>query len=206
VKTIRRYLPLLMLPVLCTRFASAQSQVDFNAGVGMMADKSSNERFSEGGSVYRTPSLNSVFMGLGGALMLNKKVGVGAEVSFQPNKPDYAFLNARNMFYDFHGIYQPFSAKRAALQLKAGVGGTNTRFYYSGSECNGFLGCSNYSQVAGSANHFQVRAGVGVQVYLTDRVFIRPAIDMRYVPNFQQYGSNWVPSGMVWVGYSIGDR
>jgi hypothetical protein len=193
---------------MCTRFAAAQSQVDFNIGAGMMAAKSSGQRFETfgDGTFYRTPSLNSAFMGMGAALMLTNRLGVGGEATFQPHKPEYAGLNVRNTFYDFHGIYQPISAKRASVQLKAGVGGANTRFYYQETDCSGFLGCRDYSQFVDSSNHFQFRGGVGMQVYLTDRIFVRPELTMRYIPNFHQYGSNWVPSGMLWVGYSIGDR
>jgi hypothetical protein len=43
-------------------------------------------------------------------------------------------------------------------------------------------------------------------VYLTDHVFIRPQLDLRYVPNFFQFGKNFVPGATVWVGYSLGDR
>jgi hypothetical protein len=59
----------------------------------------------------------------------------------------------------------------------------------------------------GSSNHFQVHAGVGVQIFLTEHVFIRPQFDFHYVPGLtDQFGSNMVPAAMVWLGYSIGDR
>jgi hypothetical protein len=59
----------------------------------------------------------------------------------------------------------------------------------------------------GSSGHFQVHVGVGVQLYVTEHIFIRPQFDLHYVPGFtQQFGSNLVPAGMVWLGYSFGDR
>ena len=68
------------------------------------------------------------------------------------------------------------------------------------------LGGSNYSQYAQSANHFGVNAGLGVQIYLSDHFFIRPEGGLHYIHNFSQFGSNAVPYGMIWLGYSIGDR
>ena len=207
-KMIRRYLPLLCLPFLSVPFAYAQAAVDFNFGVGTAHSKSSNELIDTfgDGQLFRTPSLKGAFLGFGGAVMLREKLGLGMEYTFQPNKPDYAGLQARTAFWDFHGIYQPISTSRVALQLKGGVGGANVRFYYTQSGCSGFTGCSSASQFLDSSNHFQLRGGAGIKVYLTDHVFIRPQVDLRYVPNFFQFGSNFVPGGSVWIGYSIGDR
>lgn len=205
---ISRYLTLLAVPFFYSQFASAQSALDVNIGFGAKMAPSSGAAFDtfNNGQLYRATSLDSFFMGLGGKIMLTDKYGVGAEVSFQPHRPDYAGVKIRNTFYDFHGIYQPFSAKRAALQLKGGIGGTNSRFYLSQSGCGGFTGCQNYTQYLVSANHFQVVGGAGVQVYLTDHIFLRPQFDIHYVPNFEQYGRNWVTSTTAWVGYSFGDR
>jgi hypothetical protein len=48
---------------------------------------------------------------------------------------------------------------------------------------------------------------VGLQIFLTEHIFVRPQFDLHYVPNFtDQFGSNTVPAGMVWVGYSWGDH
>jgi hypothetical protein len=52
-----------------------------------------------------------------------------------------------------------------------------------------------------------VHAGLGVQLYVTEHVFIRPQFDLHYVPNFtNQFGSTMAPSAMIWLGYSMGDR
>jgi hypothetical protein len=57
-----------------------------------------------------------------------------------------------------------------------------------------------------STNHFQVHGGVGVEIYLTDHIFVRPQFDVHYVRNLTQFGSNLVKTEMVWLGYSWGDR
>jgi hypothetical protein len=207
-RKIGRFSTLLALPLLCIPFASAQSQLDVNVGFGTKTATSSDQVFDTfgDGRLFRTPSLTSFFMGVGGKIMLNNRFGVGAEAMFQPHRPDYAGLKVRNTFYDVHGIYQPISVKRAALQLKAGIGGTNSRFYFSDTGCSGFTGCSSYTQFAGSSNHFQVVGGVGVPLYITEHIFLRPEIDVHYVPNFFQYGTNFVPAATVWAGYTFGER
>jgi opacity protein-like surface antigen len=208
VRRFCRHLALLVLPLLCLSAAYAQAGIDVNVGFGTNHAKSSGQSIDTfgDGTLYRTPSMGGFFLGLGGNLMLWKHLGVGAEVQLQPNKPDYAGLQARTTFWDINGIYQPVSAKRASLQLIGGIGGANMRFYYSSQYCSQFSGCSSQNQFLESSNHFQVHGGVGVQLYLTDHVFIRPQFDIRYVHNFFQFGSNAVPGASVWLGYSLGDR
>jgi opacity protein-like surface antigen len=146
-------------------------------------------------------------MTIGGDVMFRPKFGFGANVTLQPAKQDYGPMQYRQMFYDFDGVFTPFTSKHASLRLEGGIGGANTSFSYSQSSCVGTAVCSTSAQSIGSATHFQVHAGVGVQLNLTSHIFIRPQFDYRYVPNFtQQFGSNNVPQGMVFVGYSFGDK
>ena len=93
------------------------------------------------------------------------------------------------------------------LQLQGGIGGARTGFSYAQSSCVGTAVCSNVSQAVGTSTHFQLHTGIGVQLYLTDHLFVRPQFDFHYVSNFtQQFGSNAVPEGTIWVGYSFGER
>jgi hypothetical protein len=150
--------------------------------------------------------------------MLWKKFGVGMEANFQPGKQDYLVvstassgqfgekLQTRVTFYDFNGIFQPITAKRAALQLVGGIGGANIKFYDNVSSSSSILGNSNTSQFFASSNHFQLHAGLGVQLYATEHVFIRPQFDLHYVHNFTQFNRNSVPAFTIWLGYSFGDR
>jgi len=61
-----------------------------------------------------------------------------------------------------------------------------------------------------SANHFDIHVGVGLSIYVSEHFFIRPQFDLHYAPGLggvnNQFNSNLVPAGMVWVGYSFGDR
>jgi len=227
VKRFRRYLPLLFVAFFCISFANAQSGFDVNIGFGSAQDKSLGAvdlntflpcSASVSSTCGSTPSLNSFFLGLGANLMLWKKVGIGGEVNFQPARQDYLtfqqasaatygdILQNRVTFYDFNGILQPIATKKVSLQLQGGIGGANVKFYEKLTSSSAVLGNSNQTQFFGSSNHFQVHAGVGVQLYVTDHLFVRPQFDIHYVPNFTQYGRNLVTAESVWVGYSFGDR
>jgi len=236
VKRIRRYLPLLFAPVFCIQFAAAQSRFDINMGFGAIQDKSNGNgiegdfsgpnSFNFSGTCTvspadptcaKTPALSGFFLGFGGDLMLWKRFGVGANVSLQPGKetygtfPNTAYQNSyqdqiRTTFYTFDGIFEPVSTKKFALQLLGGFGGVNVKFYQNQTLSGTLIGSNNASQYFGSSNHFQVHGGVGVQIFVTDHIFVRPQFDVHYVPNFAQFGRNLVTSEMLWVGYSFGDR
>ncbi|MGA9627795.1 MAG: outer membrane beta-barrel protein [Bryobacteraceae bacterium] len=228
-RRISRYLPLLFVLFSCIPFAAAQSAFDLNVGVGAVQDKAASGQVDQElnpcttGDLYgpcvSTPALSGATIGFGGDLMLWKKFGVGAEVAFQPAKETFVNLNAsaasagvnalavtsRMTLFDFNGIYEPVNAKKVALKLEGGIGDANLKFYESASSSS-VLGSQNSSQYFGSANHFQVHGGVGVQIYVTDHVFIRPQFDVHYVRNLTQFGSNVVTSETVWLGYDWGDR
>ena len=226
-----RYLPLVPLLILATPFAHAQSSFDINIGFGAAQDKANSTQIDQSlnpcttndinGPCVSTSSLNTFMMGFGGDLMLWKKFGVGAQVAIQPGQHEFVNLNAsaglqglntfslntRTTLYDFDGIVEPISTKKVALKIKAGFGGANIKFYQAGSSSGSVLGSQYFSQYFVSANHFQVTGGIGVQIYVTDHIFVRPEFSVHYVPNLtQQFGSNLIKQEMVWVGYSWGDR
>jgi outer membrane protein W len=107
--------------------------------------------------------------------------------------------------YDFNGIFQPISTKKVDVKIQAGIGGANLKFYESASSSSA-LGSESQSQYFQSANHLNVHGGVGVDVFVTDHIFVRPEFNIHYIPNLTQFGSSAVITGMVWVGYSWGDR
>ena len=134
--------------------------------------------------------------------MLNRHFGVGGELSLRPSRGDYGPLQYRQTFYDFNGIFSPASAKHFRLRLEGGIGGAKTGFTLTQSSCIGTAVCSNLTQSAGSSSHFQVHGGLGVDLFLTGHLFLRPQFDIRYVPNLtNQFGSNTVTGGMLWIGF-----
>ncbi len=222
VRRMYRYLPLLALPLYFASYASAQSSFDVNIGFGTarvgsngsgIDNASSSNAFGScvpsSGDTFcqKTTGLGGFFLSLGGDVMLRKHFGIGAEVNLQPAKNDYGPLQYRQTFYDFNGIYAPINEKRVTLQLQGGTGVARTGFSFLQDSCVGTAVCSSVSQPVGNSNHFQVHTGVGVQFFLTQHLFIRPQFDLHYVPNLtQQFGSNAVPEGTIWVGYSFGER
>jgi hypothetical protein len=203
-------------------FADAQISGGFNIGFGTAHVKPSGAGIDgidslnafgscvpNSGDPYcqPTPGLNGFLLGFGGDAMLSKRFGVGAEISFLPSKGNYGPLQFRETFYDFNGIFAPVNEKRVALKLMGGFGGSKTGFSYSESSCVGTAVCSNSSQSVGSSSHIQLHAGVGVEVLLTEHLFIRPQFDFRYIPNFtDQFGSSIVTGGMLWIGFRSGSH
>ena len=228
-RRISSYLPLLFVLFCCIQFAAAQSAFDLNVGVGAVQDKAASGQVDQNlnlcttGDLYgpcvSTPALSGVTIGFGGDLMLWKRFGIGAQVAFQPAKETYVNLNAsaaanglnslavtsRMTLFDVNGIFEPVNTKKVALKLEGGIGGANLKFYEAGSSSS-VLGSQNSSQYISSANHFQVHGGVGVQIYVTDHIFIRPQFDVHYVRNLTEFGSSVVTSETVWLGYDWGDR
>jgi hypothetical protein len=228
VKLLRRYLPLVLAGAFSVPFASAQSTFDFNVGFGGVEDSAAKhgvdvttfQACALGSSVTcsSTPSLSGFMLGLGGNLMLWKHFGVGAEVSFQPGKQNYLNLpvagtglssdeiQTRTTFYDFNAIYAPIHEKKWSIQLLGGIGGMNLRFYESQSASTALTGNQSFNQYFASSNHVQAHAGAGVQVYLTDHVFVRPQFDVHFVHNLYQYGRGTPIEAKIWIGYSLGGQ
>ncbi|MBV9504110.1 MAG: outer membrane beta-barrel protein [Acidobacteriia bacterium] len=202
--------------------AKAQSAFDLNIGFGSAHVGSNGAGIDNANSVnafgscilntgdpncQATPSLGGFFLGFGGDLMLTKRYGFGAEFNVKPGKSDYGPLQYRELFYDFNGIVAPVNLKRVVVELQGGIGGARTSFSFTQNACVGTAVCSTQSEPVGNASHFQLHVGVGVQLFVTQHIFIRPQFDYRYVPGLtDQFGSNSVTAGMVWVGYNWGDR
>jgi hypothetical protein len=190
--------------------ASAQRGVDVFAGVGTAMDSSSNTAIDtfDTGSPYTTPRLGGSFGKFGGDIMLTPRFGIGAETDFRFSQAAYAGLTSRPLFYDFNLIYTPWAHhfKRVVPEFEGGLGAVKLNFYYPQSYCSAFSGCSTSSTQVDSSNHFQVHMSAGLRIYATNHLFFRPQVDARYVDNFFQYGSNWVPEYGAAVGWSFGER
>jgi len=235
VKRICRYLPILALLPLCVPFASAQSSVDFMIGGGTAWDKSNGGGLDNALSVnafgsctpgsgdpdcLTNPKLSGFFLGIGGDVMLWKHLGIGAEVNVQPSRSNYgspcstavdqACLQFRQEFYDFNAVYAPVNDKKVTVQIQGGIGGAHTSFAVN--QAGGCVGTAVVctpatAEPAGTSNHFQIHAGIGVSLFVTEHIFIRPQFDIHYVPSFtDQFGRNLVPEATVWVGYNFGSR
>jgi hypothetical protein len=202
-----RFTTMLLPAVMACGIASAQASLDLHLGVSGANAKSSGlsvDTFGDG-NFYNTPKLDGVFMNFGAGAMLTPRFGVGGDFAFKPGKSDYAGLDYRPMFYDVHAIFHPVPAsKRIVPEIQAGLGGVNLRYYYSQSDCNVFAGCSSQSSYLQSSNHFQWKVGGGVKLFVTSNLYVEPKVDLHYVHNFFQFGTNWVPQYGVNFGYRLG--
>jgi hypothetical protein len=59
-----------------------------------------------------------------------------------------------------------------------------------------------YTNFLGSTNHLQLHTGVGLRIYVTPNIFIRPQFDYHWVRNLQEFSSNSVPAYSVAIGFS----
>lgn len=209
--------------LLCVSPAFAQSAVDLNIGFGSAFDSANASGIDNANSLLNPfgsctpgkadaycqslPSLNGFFLGFGGDIMFKEHFGGGFEYNIQPARQTYGPLQSRVSFIDVNGIYEPVIKKRYTIQLQGGIGDARTSFAYSQSSCVGTAVCTNSTQAVGNSTHFQVHVGAGVQIAITDHIFVRPQFDLHYVPNFSdQWGRNTVPEATVWVGYHWGSR
>ena len=140
--------------------------------------------------------------------MLTKRYGFGAETDFQFSHTNYQGFNTRPIFYDFNGVYIPFSGRwnRVVPEIEAGIGGVRMSFNYTSTSCDTLVGCQTSTTPIESSSHFQVHVGIGLRLYATKHLFIRPAFDYHYVPNFFQYGSNSIPEVGAAVGWSFSEH
>jgi hypothetical protein len=222
VKRICRYLPFVLL-LFCAPLALAQGSFDVAMGFGTQRAKATGTGIdsntlapctSTDTTCELTPGLGRLFMGFEGDAMLNKHIGFGAEINFQPTKGAYGPVQYREMFYDFNGLYVPINHKKYQLRIEGGVGGAHFGTTYIESSCIGSAVCTSQSIPTGASSHFQVHVGAGVQIYVKGHFFVRPQFDFRQVPGLSgtygstqvyQFGTNHVLGGTVWVGYNFGE-
>ena len=217
-KRFGRYLSLVCLAPLCMSIASAQNAIDVNVGFGGAWDSANKSGIdsntgnsctpgSSGSTCQSLSALSGFFLGFGGDVMVKDKLGVGVNFMIQPAQQNYGPLQDRQSFYDFNAIYRPIQTKKAALNIEGGIGGARTSFSYTQTSCVGTAVCSTQASPVGTASHFQEHIGVGVQIFVTEHFYIRPQFDIHIVNGLtDQFGSNFVPSAMVWVGYNLGSK
>ena len=187
------------------QLAHAQS-ISAYYSVGTATDSSSNTQIDTFGTgiPFTTPKMGGLTSDIGGLFMFSKHVGASADLSWRDTSAAYAGLNYRPFFYNFDAVYEPIKTKRFVPELRAGLGGVNLSYSYNSTYCDQFAGCSNSTQPVESSHHFQVDMQAAARIYMTNHIFLRPAVEAHYVNNFFQFGSNWVPSASVGIGYTFG--
>ena len=208
-KFVRTIIPLFAVLVFSVGLANAQSGLDAYFGVGTMTASSSGTSIDTlgTGNPFTTPKMGGAFGKAGADLMLTPHFGIGGETDFRFSQGAYAGLNYRPIFYDFNGIWHPIvRSKRVVPEFQAGIGAVSLKFFESQTLCDAFAGCQTSNAFLESSNHFQTHLSAAVRFYATNHIFFRPQIDARWVNNFFQFGSSWVPEYSASVGYSFGER
>ncbi|HWZ57099.1 MAG TPA: hypothetical protein VNZ63_13575 [Verrucomicrobiae bacterium] len=220
-----RMLPLLGVLLLVGVSPAHAQSVSAYFGLGSAIDSSATNPGCASGRIFdplssSTPppcipasDMGGVFGVFGADFMITPHLGFNGEYSFRFAQSQYVIsidngtggpipINIRPAFYDFNAVYQPGSGdKRVVPVIEGGIGGAKLSFYASQS-----LGTiSNQSQLFATSNHFQVHGAVGVKLYVKSDIFIKPQVDVHYVPNLtNQYGRNVVPEFTISIGYSFG--
>jgi len=175
-------------------------------GFGTAMDKTNGQFFDFFGTgAVPTPKMTGLFIRLGGEFMFKKHLGFGVDTSWRGAKGNYAGLNYRPTFYDFNVIWHPVTkSARIVPVIQGGIGGAKISFFLP-QNCNSLLGCSSANSLIGASSHFQLHAAGGLRMYPKKNVFLEPRLDLRFVPNFFQFGRNIVPEYTLNLGYTFGE-
>jgi hypothetical protein len=155
------------------------------------------------------PTIGGVFGIFGVDFMVLPHLGVNGEYGFRFAQAPYLPLGGlkfRPAFYDFNVVWEPLSIRRIVPVVEGGFGGARIALYQTRTvSITGIT--STTTSGAGSVNHFQEHAAVGLKLYITSALFIKPQFDFHYVPHLtDQFGRDWVPQYTVSVGYTFGGR
>jgi len=192
-----RKLTLFAAVVVClflAQFASAQ-QVDIFMGGGTLESPS--------GTNGSNPSMSGgTYLNIGGDVLPIKHFGFNVETAWLATQGVYESnaINYRPILTDFNFLYQPHIGKRIGLDLMAGIGAADTRFYSPGPSTPGY---ADYV----STDHFMTHLGGGVRFYVWRHVFVRPEVHYYYILNnnsSEDTGFNFNSNSAVRIGASVG--
>ncbi len=221
-KLVARTTPMLLLLVLSgTTLAKAQGFSGY-FGFGAATDSSNGQELecntttTAGCGPFGVPNpdigpkLTGSFGIFGADFMWKKHLGFGGEYSWRFDQGPFApqeGVTYRPSFYDFNVVWHPIVVSRVVPEIQGGIGGENNKFYFTQSGClSGSIACSTLSQYLSSSNHFQVHVSGGVRIYVKGNLYLRPQVDVRWVNNFVEFGSDFVPEYTVAIGYTFGSR
>ncbi len=178
------------------QFASAQQGDFFMGGGTLLSSATTTGGFpSEKGGAY---------INIGGDVVFYKHFGVNVETAWRATQGPYGTgtgLNFRPILTDFNGLYQPHLGKKIGLDLMAGIGAADARFYLQGiGQSLGYY--NNYV----STDHFDEHLGAGIRYYVWHHLFVRPEIHYYHVQNNNSIQDNGAFSSdnLVRVGASVG--
>ena len=187
--------------------ARAQSASGYLAA-GTATDSSTGPLNTLGAGVtFNTPSMGGLFGTVGGDLIFYRhRLGVGAEYSFRKDRGAYAGLQYRQAFYDVNAVYYPLTnvGRRFTPEIQGGVGRSELTFYDTPQFCViAPQGCRSTNAQIETQNRLQLHFSGGVRISIWKGIFVRPQVDVRYIHNFTDFGSSFVPEYTIAVGYTF---
>jgi hypothetical protein len=177
-------------------------EVDAYIGLGTAWDSSNGNQIDTFGdqTLHAAPWLAGVFPHFGVNVLFNKQFGVGWTAAWRWASADYAGLQYHSTFHTFDAVFRPVKISTSGFvpEFRAGIGLTTVHFDFDNpSTCDQVPGCP-------TSRRFLGHVGVAVRLYVSDHIFLRPAVDVQYVKTFFLFGSNWVPRCSMSLGYSFG--
>lgn len=153
------------------------------------------------------PEKGGTYLNLGADVILKHRIGAAFDINWKASQGQIGGPGGqpyRPLLWDFNGVFQPRLTKKVGLDLVAGIGWQNTRFYsYQNTvSCNYFYACYQ------SSNHFLVDVGGGIRYYFFGHAFVRPEVRLFHVLNNTDTsgstGIGFTSNNVVRVGASIG--
>lgn len=187
--------------------AQAQSVSAF-FGVGTATDKSNGQQAPDftTGMTDTAPKLTGAFGKIGGDFMFDSHLGFGVESDFRFSQGDYWGYGYRPLFFDLNAIYHPIpddlTKGHIVPEFQGGIGAVRVNSYESVSSAL----TGTQSALIATSSHFQVHGAFGLKLYLKGGIFLKPQVDLRYVPNFVQFGSDFTPEYSASLGYTFGRK
>lgn len=209
---VRAILPLILISMAIAGQANAQGLSPY-VGVGNATDTPATSVGCASHSVLDmatgacepAPSIRGLFGVFGADFMLMPHFGINGEYAFRFKQDNYlpaAGIKYRPAFFDVNAIYQPFFfGSRIAPIIEGGLGVARVSLYFNPQICADPTTCPN------SGSYFQLHGAVGVKLYITPNIFLKPQFDVHWAHNLnQQFGRDVVPQYGISVGYSFGEH
>jgi hypothetical protein len=181
--------------------AAAQAQqVDAAFGVSALTAPSSSSGLNS--SNYSGQTIGGgTYPGFSFDVLLHKRLGIQTEINWRASQNLYqGYQPFRPIFWDVNGIWTPHLAPRIDGEILAGVGVQNVRFYNNYYTCSYFAGCTTYN----SENKFDGHFGVGLRLYVTHNLFVRPEAHLYLINNNSDFSSWHAQRYGASIGYSFG--
>ena len=180
---------------LVTSLASAQ-QADVALGFGTMMSPGSS---SCSALTLVCPEKGGLYPTIGADVIFHRRIGFAYDVTWRGGQAYNATQEQyfRPIINDFNAVYEPRIGKKIGLDLVAGIGFQDTRYYgYTDSSSCYILGACFTSSF-----HFLTDVGGGVRYYFWHHAFIRPEVRYYWINNNT---SEFSSGNLLRVGGSIG--